>query len=150
MRKKKPEAFLTPGERESVEEAVAQAERHTSGEIKIFIDRFCWEDIEEKAARVFRKLRLDETAGRNGVLIYIVTTNREFLIHGDEGIDRAVPDNFWDDVRGRMQQDFRAGEFGNGLVAAIHAIGEKLGRYFPREEDDVNEISDNVEYGTER
>lgn len=141
-----PKTFLTDEEKKQVEEAVKKSEKQTSGEIKLYIDRFCWEKIEEKAFRIFNKLNLFKTKERNGVLIYLVTTNKEFLIYGDEGINKKVPENFWKDIRIKMEQNFKEGNFGNGISEAIETIGEKLKIYFPYRSDDTNEISDEIEY----
>ena len=141
-----PKTFLTDEEKKQVEEAVKKSEKQTSGEIKLYIDRFCWEKIEEKAFRIFNKLNLFKTKERNGVLIYLVTTNKEFLIYGDEGINKKVPENFWKDIRIKMEQNFKEGNFGNGISEAIETIGEKLKTYFPYGSDDTNEISDEIEY----
>ena len=144
-----PTQFLSAEERLAVERAIAEAEQRTSGEIKLFINRFCWEPLREKAARVFRRLELDRTKERNAVLIYLVTANREFLVYGDDGINRKVPEDFWVALRDRMQTAFRQGDMGTGLVEAIDAIGRELAAHFPHRKDDVNELPDTVEFGSE-
>jgi uncharacterized membrane protein len=144
-----PKRFLTEDEKRQVDQAIKKAERETSGEIKLFIDRFSWGKIEEKAGRLFRKLGLSRTKERNGVLIYLVTTNREFLIYGDEGINKNVPENFWDEIKKRMEEGFSRGDFGKTLAEAIETIGIQLKTYFPCSKDDKNEITDEVEYGKE-
>jgi len=144
-----PAKFLTEEEKKLVEEAIKKAERKTSGEIKVYIDRFCWDRIEDKAARIFKKLKLDKTKERNAVLIYLVTTNREFLIYGDEGIHKKVGSHFWEDVKNRMVENFKEGNFGKGIADAVEVIGEKLKNFFPYKKDDINEISDEIEYGKE-
>ncbi|HUT37060.1 MAG TPA: TPM domain-containing protein [Planctomycetota bacterium] len=145
-RSSSPDRFLTHTERVQVEAAVAEAELRTSAEVKLVIARYCWSDIRAKAAAVFRKLGLDKTAERNAVLILLVTTNREFLIHGDEGIHQKVGQGFWDDVRGVMEEHFREGRFGEGLAEGIRRIGGKLADHFPRHAEDKNEIPDEVAF----
>jgi len=144
-----PEKFLTKEEKKQVEEAIGKAEKESSGEIKLYIDRFCWEKIEDKAERVFRKLGLFKTKERNGVLIYLVTANQEFFIYGDEGINKKVPDNFWDEIKNLMQESFGRGDFGKGLAEAVEKVGMELKTYFPYRKNDENEISDEIEYGKE-
>jgi uncharacterized membrane protein len=141
-----PKDFLTEEEARQVTEAVAEAERRTSAELKLVIARHCWASLEEKAAAIFRKQGLDRTAQRNGVLILLVTTNREFLIHGDQGIHEKVGQDFWEEVRDAMAERFRAGEIGDGLAEGIRRIGEALAGHFPWTEDDENELSDEVAY----
>jgi uncharacterized membrane protein len=141
-----PRSFLSPVESDLVTEAIGQAERRTSAEIKLVIVRHCWTDIRRKAAKVFRKLGLDKTEQRNCALIMLVTTNREFLIYGDEGIHQKVGQDFWDDVRDAMKAKFREGLIGEGLQQGIRLIGEKLAHFFPYRPGDKDEISDKVAY----
>ncbi|MBN1444934.1 MAG: TPM domain-containing protein [Candidatus Omnitrophica bacterium] len=144
-----PKKFLSEEEKRLIDGAIDKAEKETSGEIKLFIGRFCWGSIEDKAGRVFRKLGLSKTKERNGVLIYLVTANREFLIYGDEGINSKVPADFWDGIKDRMEENFSRGDFGKGLAEAIETIGVQLKAYFPCRKDDRNELSDDIEYGEE-
>jgi uncharacterized membrane protein len=143
-RPRNPDRFLTPEEKRAVEEAVAAAEKRTSAEIKVVLIRHCFDDITRKAARLFHKLGLDKTRRRNCVLILLVTANREFLIHGDEGIHKKVGQDFWNDVRDRMGADFAEGRFAEGLAGAVTDVGEKLAAFFPWDESDTDEIPDEV------
>ncbi len=139
-----PATFLTAEESNRVAAAVTEAERNTSAEIKVVTVRHSWNRIHVKAARTFKKLGLHKHKDRSGVLILIVTTNREFLIYGDQGIHEKVRQEFWDDVRNEMQARFAEDRFADGLVAGIQKIGEKLAAHFPRRPGDRNEISDKV------
>jgi len=146
MRSKNPRGFLSPTETAVVEQAIARAESYTSAEIKFVIARHCWANIRDKAARVFKKLGLDRTDQRNCVLILLVTANREFFIYGDRGIHDKVGQALWDDLRDRMAESFRRNAFAEGIGEAVGIIGRELGQYFPRRRDDVNEISNEVDY----
>ena len=141
-----PKKFLSEDEKQHVQNAINQAEQQTSAEIKFVIVRHCWDDIRTKAAKIFKKLNLHKTKERNCVLILLVTTNHEFLIYGDEGIHEKVGQDFWDDVRNKMQNQFQENNFVEGVSEGIQLIGEKLAAYFPRQLTDVNEISDEVAY----
>lgn len=122
------------------------AERKTSAEIKLVIARHCWGNIDAKAAKIFRTLGLDKTRERNCVLILFIVTNREFLIYGDQGIHEKVGQGFWDDIRDRMVAAFRKDEFADGISQGIRLIGEQLAQYFPRQRDDIDEISNEIVY----
>ena len=125
---------------------IQKAEKATCAELKVVFARYCWGDRRKKAHRLFRKFHLDETAQHNAVLIMLVTTNRQFLIYGDEGIHRQVGQEFWDDVRDTMNRHFRDGEFAEGLCAGIERIGEKLSAFFPWSAGDRDEISNEIDY----
>lgn len=141
-----PKRFLTEDESERAANAIKEAEGQTSAEIKLVVARHCWTDIKSKAANIFKKFGLDKTKQRNCVLILVVTTNREFLIYGDQGIHEKVGQDFWEDTSNLMMNKFKAGAFGDGICEGIKLIGEKLAYYFPYQAGDKNEISDEVTY----
>ena len=136
--------FLTPDEQKQVEEAIAQAELKTSAEICLVIAKHCWGDIKDKAFRLFHKHGLDQTAERNAVMIMIVTTNRELLIFGDKGIHEKVSDHFWVDVKDAMVNHFKTGNHVQGIIQGVHEVADQLIEHFPRQSDDVNELSNEV------
>lgn len=141
-----PRLLLTDSERGDVERAIAEAESRTSAELKLVIVRHCWGDIQEKLLATFQRLKLDQTAKHNAVMIMVVTANRQLSIYGDRGIHEQVGENFWFDVRDEILDSFGDGRFGDGLCTGIRRIGQKLATAFPYEEADENEISDNVAF----
>jgi uncharacterized membrane protein len=141
-----PGKFFTPEESGKVKRCVGDAEKKTSAELKVILVRYCWGDIRQKAARLFRKFRLHETKNRNAVMIMLVLADREFLIYGDEGVHEKAGQAFWDDVRNKMAACFRDGKFSDGLCLGISLIGGQLAQHYPPEQEDKNEISDNVDF----
>ena len=141
-----PKKFLSEAESAKINSAVKDAESKTSGEIKLVIARHCWGKMEAKGAKIFRELGLDKTKERNCVLILFIITNREFLVHGDQGIHDRVGQEFWDDIRNKMAIAFKQDKFGEGISQGVFLIGEKLSTYFPYQRDDINEISDEIIY----
>lgn len=127
-------------------EAIRQAEKNTSGEIKVHIENRCKGDVEQRSLFIFNHLKLNETKSRNGVLIYLAIKDRKFAILGDEGIDKVVEADFWDDVKDLMLSFFKEGHFAEGLEQGIQRCGEKLKTYFPYQSDDINEIPDDISY----
>jgi uncharacterized membrane protein len=141
-----PRKFLSKAESERINSAIKEAERKTSGEIKVVIARHCWGKLEGKAVKIFRQLGLDKTKERNCVLILFIVTNREFLIHGDEAIHERVGQGFWEDIRDKMVAAFRQDEFGEGISEGVSLIGKRLSEYFPYQRGDIDEISDEIIY----
>ncbi len=142
--KKHPKKFFTPEEQERILEEIRNAEDRTSGEVRVHLDCCSRENPLEKAKRVFHQLGMTRTKARNGVLIYVATEDRKFAILGDEGIHRVVPENYWEDVKEKMQTKFREGEICEGVCLGVREIGEKLKAYFPVEKDDRNELPDTI------
>lgn len=142
----KAKELLSAEQQGRIVEAVRKAELNTSGEIRIHIDEKCSGDPMERAAFVFHKIGMDRTKDRNGVLIYLAYKSKVFSIIGDEGIDRVVPEGYWNEVCTAMESHFKAGRFTEGLSEAAMSIGEKLKEFFPYREDDVNELPDEISF----
>src|ERR1700679_879020 len=102
-------AIFNDDEQQRIKSAVEDAERHTSGEIRVCIEKKCSENVLHRAAKYFHKLDMHKTKLRNGVLIYVATVDRKFAIIGDAGINKAVPENLWDDTKEDMLEHFKAG-----------------------------------------
>ncbi len=138
--------ILNREEDQRVVEAIRQAERNTSGEIKVHIENRCKGDVEQRSLFIFDKLKLNETQLRNGVLIYLAIKDHKFAILGDKGINDMVEDSFWNDAKDLMLSHFKEGRFAEGLEQGIMRCGEKLKAYFPYQSDDINEIPDDISY----
>ena len=126
-----------------------KAELNTSGEIRVHIDKKCKIDPIDKAIEVFEKLGMQNTELRNGVLIYVATSNKKLAIIGDEGINNAVSENFWDDIKDEMISHFKNGDFTAGLSNGIIKSGQQLKKHFPYQSDDVDELSNEISFGDE-
>lgn len=138
------ERFFTKEQEEKIVAAIQQAESVTSGEIRVHLETRSGKDPFKRAQQVFAELGMHKTDLRNGVLFYLATEDHKFTILGDQGIDKVVPDHFWEDVRDIMQTHFRAGRFEEGLADGIAKAGEQLAKYFPVQDDDQNELSDEI------
>ncbi len=134
-------------DRDKVREAIGEAERRTSGEIRVSVSRFFWGSVRKVAERAFDRLGMTRTKERNGILFFIVPSRRRFAVLGDEGIHAKVGQEFWDTVAAHLGEHFRKGEFTQGLVDAIGEAGERLAAHFPYDaETDVNELPDDIDF----
>ncbi|CAH0996613.1 hypothetical protein EMA8858_02745 [Emticicia aquatica] len=137
--------FFSEVEKEKIIAAIKQAELNTSGEVKLHIEESCPEtDPFERAKQVFLYLSLQKTAQRNGVLFYLAYGDRKFAVLGDIGIDKVVPENFWESTRDTLRLYFAQGNYSEGLQMGIKEAGFQLKKYFPYQKDDINEISDDI------
>lgn len=141
-------ALLRAIDPKRVEDAIREAERRTSGEIRVSISRFFWGDVAHVADRTFTRLGMTNTKDRNGILFFLVPSRRRFVILGDEGIHARVGQEFWDEVAAAVSGQLREGNFTRGLVWGIEAVGEQLAKHFPYEaETDKNELPDAIDFG---
>ena len=138
------ESFLSADEEQEIVNAILEAERNTSGEIRVHIESKSSSDHFERAQQVFHQLKMDNTKEGNGVLIYVAVDDHKFVILGDKGIDEVVPDNFWENTRDIIQEHFKHGRFKQGIVEGILEAGKELKAHFPWQSDDQNELSDEI------
>lgn len=138
--------FFTEAEKTAIQQAIADAELNTSGEIRVHIDSRCAGEPKEQAIKLFEKLEMHKTELRNAVLFYLAVDDRKLAILGDQGIDAAVPANFWDEVRDEMLRHFKSQQFAKGLSSGIRMAGEKLKAHFPYQEGDTNELSNEISF----
>ncbi|RZJ66376.1 MAG: TPM domain-containing protein [Flavobacterium sp.] len=136
--------LLTPDDEREVIEAIKLAEKETSGEIRVHIEKHTNADHFKRATEVFHLLNMDATKLKNGVLIYLAADDRHFVILGDQGIDDAVEDDFWDCTKDVMQSHFKNGDFKTGLIEGIARAGERLRQFFSWEEGDTDELSNEI------
>lgn len=141
--------FFTPEQLEDIKLAIQNAELDTSGEIKVHLETQCEGEVLNRATQVFEALHMNETELRNGVLFYVAVMNRKFAVIGDAGINAIVDSMYWDRIKSRMTDHFRENRFTEGLIQAISETGLTLKKHFPRQTDDVNELSDDLSFGDE-
>lgn len=146
----KPAAFLSQAEQEQVKTAVATAEKLTSGEIRVYLERrIPWfrKDPYRRARQIFGHLGMHATAERNGVLVYLATQSHRFAIVGDQALHEQVGEAFWHETADNMAAHFAHDRFGDGLAEAVVRVGGKLALHFPHRSDDQNELSDEIAFG---
>lgn len=138
--------FFSNQEKEKILEAIKIAEKDTSGEIRVHLESTCKGDVLDRAAQMFSVLKMHKTEQRNGVLFYLAIKDRKFAIIGDVGINKVVPNGFWDEIKETMKGYFTESKFTEGLIKGILMAGEKLKANFPYQFDDVNELSDDISF----
>ncbi len=141
----KARAFLNQLQHDEIVAAIREAEKRTSGEIRVFISRKKVEDPVSAAEAQFVELGMELTRERNGVLIFVAPLAQKFAMVGDEAIHARCGQDFWTQVTDEMSGHFRQSEFTRGIVEGIRKTGELLATHFPRRPDDRNELPNRVE-----
>ena len=145
----KPKEFFTEEEKQCILEAIQDAERRTSGEIRLFIESKCrFVDPVDRAKEIFLDLGMHHTQERNATLIYIATVDHQAAILGDSGIHSKVGMEFWQQEIRKMMLHFKQDHLATGISAVVKDIGEVLYQYFPyQKESDKNELPDDIVFG---
>jgi len=140
-------SFFSKEEKQKILHAIAEAEKASSGEIRVHIDNKCAGEVLDCASHAFAKLKMHKTQLRNGVLFYLAVRSKKFAVLGDIGINQKVPENFWDEIKVEMHKAFLKGDFVGGLSDGIISAGLQLKQHFPYQTDDKNELSDEISFG---
>lgn len=142
----KAKRFFSTADEMMILNAIRHAESNTSGEIRVHVEDKCKQDVLDRASQVFDLLKMQKTKLRNGVLFYLAVKDKKFAIIGDAGINEKVADDFWDEIKALLLQDFKKGEFAKGLADGIIKAGDQLKTHFEYMDDDVNELPDDISY----
>lgn len=143
----KVEEFLTQAEEQEIVAAIGKAEKNTSGEIRVHIEKETSIAAIDRAMEVFRTLNMENTQERNGVIIYVAVKSHQFAIYGDNGINEKVADDFWNCTKDVMANHFKEGNFKQGLIEGILNAGEQLKKHFPYQDNDTDELSNEISKG---
>ncbi|MCC5919177.1 MAG: TPM domain-containing protein [Cyclobacteriaceae bacterium] len=145
-----PEYQFSEEEKKRLSEAVASAEKYTSGEIQIHIEDHCPADVLDHAADVFEILKMHKTKERNAVLFYVALEDHQFAILGDVGINSKVEGDFWDSTKDLVINFFKQGQITEGLIKGVEKAGKKLNVIFPLQGENTNELPNEVSFKSNR
>ncbi len=98
----------------------------------------------QRALEQFLVQNLHTTEGHTGVLIFVSVAEHHVEILADRAIDARVPEGTWKAIIDELTAAIARGQPADGLVAAIAAAGEHLGRHFPPEARNPNELPDHL------
>ena len=145
--KRKP--FFTAEEQQLIVDAIQDAERMTSGEVRVFVESRCsYMNAIDRATELFFKLEMDETDDRNAVLVYVAMKDKQLAVFGDEGIHKKVGNNYWNEEVEKMIKNFNKNNYAEGIKEVVIDIGEALTKHFPYNNDtDKNELPDEILFG---
>ena len=145
---KKP-AFFKPDEQSRIVTAIQEAEKKTSGEVRVYIESRCkYVDPLDRAGEIFYGLKMDKTVESNAVLVYLATKDHQLAVFADRGIHSKTGKDFWGDQVRVMLNHFNKEDYAAGLIEVIYKIGEALYQHFPYLSDtDKNELPDDIIFG---
>ncbi len=141
-------SILTEKQEQTLVEAITAAELLTSGELRIHLEKSTGrKGAQVRAKSLFGALKMHKTAEKNGVLFYLAVEDKKLAIWAGEGINARVPIDFWKEIVDLIISEFKQGHFSEGLIAGVEKAGNALGEFFPRQEDDVDELSNEISKG---
>ena len=145
---KRKRTFFTEAEQRLITNAIAAAERNTSGEVRVYIESRCsYMDALDRAVEIFAEMKMFNTAERNAVLVYVAVRDHQFAVYGDEGINKKVGPNWWNQEAFKMIRDFTRERYAEAIANCVNDIGQALKQHFPYVKEDKNELPDDIEFG---
>ena len=145
---KKTEDFFAPHEKQTITAAIKQAEKRTSGEVRVFIESKCnYVNAIDRAKELFEKLDMYKTENRNAVLVYVALKHRQLAVFADDGIYEKTGNSFWLQQVQTMLRHFNTEDYADGIAQVVSHIGEALHQHFPYQKNDINELSDDIVFG---
>ena len=136
--------FLDKIDDEKVVAAIAEAEKRTSGEIRVWISHRKVSDALAAAQKRFLKLGMDKTAERNAVMLYIAPHSQVFAVIGDAGVHEKCGDAFWNGITAQLSADLKKESITQALVDAVRKVGDSLAAHFPPKPGERNKLPDDV------
>lgn len=145
----KRKSFFSPEDSRLIAEAISNAEQETSGEVRVFVESRCsWVDAIDRAAEIFFSLKMEQTAERNAVLVYLAVKDRQVAVFADEGIHQKTGKEYWNKVLAEMLNNFTHSDYAKGVAGCVIKIGLALHTYFPYDRGtDKNELPDEIVFG---
>lgn len=136
---------------EHIATAIADSERRHTGEICFAVEpnlhpRAVWagKQARDRANEVFAQLRVWDTRGNNGVLLYLLLADHRIEIVADRGFDGLVSAEQWRSVCEAIEEKLKEGEAEAAVLRGVEALSALLVEHFPRGADyvDSNELPD--------
>ncbi len=133
----------------AIEHAIRETEVTHDGQIRFAVEAALelrpllgGQTAQQRALEVFSNLRVWDTEHNNGVLIYLLLADRDVEIVADRGIHTRLGQETWEAICREMEAAFRDGQFEEGVLRGIHAVGEHLARHFPVRHAKPDELPD--------
>ncbi len=144
----KKREFFTPAQQQQMVNAIQEAEKNTSGEIRFFVESKCkFVNPVDRAQEIFFSLKMEQTKDRNAVLLYMAMDDRQLALFADEGIYQRLGNEYWKEQVKKIIASFTKEDYTGGVCKVISNIGQALKAEFPHQSDDKNELPDEIIFG---
>jgi len=145
----KKKDFFSKEDNEMIVQAIRDAERQTSGEVRVFVESKCrFIDPLDRALEIFAELKMQNTEQRNAVIVYVAIKDRQLAVYGDTGIHQKTGNEYWKAAVDNMISHFNKENYAAGIANCVTMIGRALQEHFPYYKDvDKNELPDEIIFG---
>ncbi|MDT8989435.1 TPM domain-containing protein [Curvibacter sp. APW13] len=141
--------YLSEEAMQRITAATSAAEVGHSGEIRVCIEARLPRSYllrraplpaitRQRAISQFSKLRVWDTEHNNGVLIYLLLSERRIELVADRGIDARVAAGTWQRIVQSLGQALRQDDYEQGLLQAVAAVSTQLQTHFATADSQPN------------
>lgn len=137
------------GCRAAIETAIKDSEGRHQGELRFVAEGplplhavIQGQTTRQRAEDLFAQLRVWDTEGNSGVLIYVQLLDHRVEILADRGIARRVDPDQWQSICRGMESAYAQGQWQAGTLAALTTVTEILEKAYPATPDNPNELGD--------
>ena len=125
---------FTERDLDDIAAAVGRVETTAAAEVRVHLEQRVPRatDPLTRAQTLFRRLGMERTRRRNGVLIYLALDDHKLAVVGDAAIHARVGPAYWEQVRDLMVARLRAAAPRDAVVGAVEELGRVLAQHFPR------------------
>jgi putative membrane protein len=100
--------------------------------------------VERRALLEFHLAQVQDTEHRTGILLMVSSLERRAIVIADKSIDERLPKATWDNVIAILLEKTKAGNFADGIVAALEALIIHLEPVFPPAHDNKDELENGL------
>jgi uncharacterized membrane protein len=136
--------FIEAIDHDKIVAAIREAEAHTSGQIRVFVSHHKSHDALRSARQSFAKLKMNQTALHNAVLIFVAPVSHQFAVVGDTAVQTKCGEDFWRTVIAEIQPRMKQGDFTSALIHGVEKVGSVLATHFPADSNTKDDLSDAV------
>ncbi|MBU0478126.1 TPM domain-containing protein [bacterium] len=123
---------LNSSEKGIITNLITELEKKTSAEIAIVtVSNIEGSEINIYKNGLFEKWKIGKKGKDNGVLIVLAMKERKVGIEVGYGLEGVLPDGLCGEIiRKQMSPNFKAGQFGKGLVSAVATISNLVAKEY--------------------
>ena len=130
---------------EVLRQTIMQAEKGHRGEIRLVIEHhlplsqiLSNTSARQRAIQWFSDLRVWDTEGNTGILLYLLLNEKKIELVADRGIASQVSQNEWNQICLNLQNKLTEQEVEAGLIMTLNQLGQLLIQHFPHVENEDN------------
>ncbi len=115
-----------------ISDAITAAEKETTGKIYVTLAPRLFGHHHRYANHAFARLRSSHPMDENGVLLFVVPSQRSLRVLGGSGIHQKVGQAFWDRIANEIADQIKTGDLTIGIVHGVTEVGQVLAEHYPR------------------